>query len=256
MGTRGERLGVVRPGTGCTAGPRLGRRMLRILVALTCAGAAIALVPGSALADLWVSSSGTDTGYCSQANPCATISRAVSLAIPNATINVGAGSFRDHVTIGPSVSPLTIQGAGMQGTTVSGGFDGSGSVFTIQDKASATINDLAIVGGSADNGGGVDAPGLITLNHDVVAFNSAAGTDPRASGFGGGVYAASSQGSVIRDSAIISNRANNGGGGVANYGGEVNRSLLYQNSVSQPGGRGGGLLAGGGSVVNTTIAAN
>jgi hypothetical protein len=45
---------------------------------------------------------------------------AVSLAIPNATIYVGAGTFHDHVTITPDLSGLTIEGAGMHPTTVTG----------------------------------------------------------------------------------------------------------------------------------------
>ena len=262
MGMRRERPEAVWLGTSVSAVTRLRQRVLRVAMALGCAGAVMALVPGSALADLWVSSSGTDTGYCSQANPCATISRAVSLAIPNTTIFVGAGTFTDHVTIGSDVSPLTIQGAGAHTTTVSGGFNGSGSVFTIS-SASATINDVEIIGGTADNGGGVDALGSVTLDRDVVAFNEATGAaNSQATGNGGGVYMGpATPESVIRDTTITANQAYLTGGGIYSDHGQVTRSLVYENSVSTPAGSGlhgsgGGVLSLYGSVTNTTIAAN
>jgi hypothetical protein len=114
---------------------RIGRRAARLAALLACAGGLLVLAPACALADLWVSSGGTNTGYCSEANPCATISYAVSLAIPDDTIYVGPGTYTDNATIPASVSALTIQGAGMHATTVSGGFGPIGSVFTIQDGA-------------------------------------------------------------------------------------------------------------------------
>src|SRR3982074_2850974 len=140
-----------RSGDGIGAVASLRRWVVKVVVALGWVGAGVGVVAGSARATLWVSSSGTDTGYCSLANPCATISRAVSLAIPNDTIYVGAGRFTDHVTVPASISGLVLQGAGMKATTVSGGFDGSGSVFTIQAGATVTIADMSITGGYAPN---------------------------------------------------------------------------------------------------------
>jgi hypothetical protein len=83
-----------------------GRFLARTGGAVVAASAVIALFPGSALADLWVSSSGADSDYCSQANPCATISRALSLAIPTSspasmviTVRGDSGIQRRHISL-------------------------------------------------------------------------------------------------------------------------------------------------------------
>jgi hypothetical protein len=154
---------------------RTGSRAPRLVVLLACVGGFFLLAPAGALADLWVSSGGTNAGSCSEASPCASISYAVSRAVPNQTISVGPGTFRDNVSIPASVSPLTIAGAGIHATTVSGGFGPIGSVFTIQDGASASISDVMIEGGTALVGGGVLNQGSLTMEGDDVTGNVAAG---------------------------------------------------------------------------------
>jgi sugar lactone lactonase YvrE len=234
--------------------------VLRVLTVMSIA-AGVAAAPAAASAGpmLWVSSGGTDSGYCSQANPCATVSRAVSLAIPTGTIVVGPGRYTDHVTIPSSDSPLTIQGAGVGATTVSGGFNGSGSVFTIPSGVNATITDMSIVGGQAANGGGVNDAGNLTLQRDVIGFNAATGTG--ANGLGGGVYASQVPALSISDSQIVSNQASNAGGGIYAAGtgnpSTVTRDLINSNSVLNSSGSGGGALAlGAGDWTDDTIAGN
>jgi len=201
-----------RQGTICTMRVPILTRIRALaarIVVLAAVGAAFAIAPGSALATLWVSASGTDTGYCSQANPCATLSRAVSLAIPDDTIYIGPGRFQDHVTVPASITGLVLQGAGMHATTVDGGFDGSGSVFTIEANTTVTINDMSITGGQAPNGGGINSEGVLTLERDEIALNIATGSPP-VPGSGGGVYSASATrgaGLNVSDSAILSNKA-------------------------------------------------
>lgn len=215
----------------------------RLLAALACVAAAAAITPGLALATLWVSASGTDTGYCSQANPCASVSRAISLAIPNDTIYVGPGHFHDHVTIPASITGLVLQGAGMHATTVDGGLDGGGSVFTIEADATVTINDMSITGGQAVNGGGINSAGVLTLARDTVAFNLATGSSA-APGNGGGVYLFRTDPGVglsVSDSVIYANQATGGGGGgiygisaAANPAAPtiaLSRDLIYANTV-------------------------
>jgi hypothetical protein len=224
----------------------------------------VAAAPGSALANLWVARGGDNTGYCSQANPCATLSRAVSLAIPNDTIYVGAGTFTDHVTIDPSITGLTVEGAGMKATTITGGFDQPGSVFTIQSGVSAEIDDLAITGGTAPNGGGVNSAGSLTMQRDLVASNAAIGTAATGTGYGGGV--SNSGPLTILDSAITFNRATNGGGGVGHTvpstgpGLTMARDTIDRNSVlgsdRSDGGVAGGILGSGGTVTDSTITGN
>ena len=234
---------------------RLAGRLLAVVAAVT---VGIALVPGAALADLWVSSNGTDSGYCSQANPCATISRAVSLAIPNDTIYIGAGSYSDHVVI-PSTKPgdpnsisgLTLQGAGMHSTTVNGGgSDTPGSVFSIGEENTVTIADMTITGGVAPVGGGVFNAGLLTLERTDITHNLAQGTPGGTSAAGGGVY--SFVGAVtVADSVVQGNLAGEGGGGVWMYNGTVTRSLIDSNLVSSSSAGGGS--AGGVFLVNGTL---
>ena len=226
------------------------------LVTVCCAAVVAAVAPGVAFATLWVASSGTDSGNCSQANPCATISRAIALAIPNDTIYVGPGSFTDHVTVDPSISGLTIQGAGMHSTIVSGGVDQAGSVFTIQPGATAAIEDLSITGGQAADGGGVNDTGALTLARDEVAFNSATGSD-LSPGSGGGIYANGSL--TVTDSAIFSNQAATGGGGISHPPGGamlLAHDLIARNTVMTAGGFGGGVYAFGGTLDADTIVAN
>jgi hypothetical protein len=222
---------------------------VKVVVALGWVGAGVAVVPGSALATLWVSSSGTDTGYCSLANPCATISRAVSLAIPNDTIYVGAGRFTDHVTVPASISGLVLQAAGMKATTVSGGFDGSGSVFTIQAGATVTIADMSITGGYAPYGGGVNNAGALTMQRDEVAGNAATRS-------GGGVYSSGPGSFALSDSAIAANQAGRTGGGLAVMNATLDRDLIYANKVFAQAGVGGGLWIYNGSLSEDTITGN
>jgi hypothetical protein len=236
-------------------------RVLAVVAAVT---AAVALAPGAALADLWVSSTGTDSGYCSQANPCATISRAVSLAIPNDTIYIGPGSYTDHVVIPPtypkdpnSISGLTLQGAGMHATTVTGGgFQTPGSVFAIDGGNTVTIADMTITGGVAPVGGGVVNAGLVTLERTDVTENVAQGTAGGTPAQGGGVY--SFAGSVtLADSVVAANLAGQAGGGAWLYNGVVTRSLIDSNVVSSSSVYGGGgVFLVDGSVSTSTIVNN
>jgi sugar lactone lactonase YvrE len=236
------------------------------LVAFLLSWASIAILPGVALANLWVASGGDNSGYCSQANPCATLSRAVSLAIPNATIYVAPGTITDHVTIDSSTPGLIIEGSGMRATTISGGFGQGGSVFTIESGASAEIDDLAITGGTAPNGGGVNDAGSLTMQRDLVTSNAALGPADAETGYGGGVDDSGGPLTIV-DSEITFNRATNGGGGVGEtFSGStsapltITRDTITRNSVlgsQRPdGGVGGGVLSAGGTVAHSTIVAN
>jgi hypothetical protein len=177
---------------------------------------------------------------------------------------VGAGTFTDHVTIDPSITGLTIEGAGMKATTITGGFDQSGSVFTIQSGVRAEIDDLGITGGTAPNGGGVNNAGSLTMQRDFVSSNAAIGTAATNTGYGGGVFYTGPL--TILDSAITFNRASNAGGGIGATPGSVTafetltRDTIDRNSVlgsdRDDGGVGGGLESSGGTVTDSTITGN
>ena len=239
--------------------------MARTGGAVAAASAVIALVPGSALADLWVSSSGTDSGYCSQANPCATISRALSLAIPNDTIYLGPGSYPEHVVI-PSTQPgdpnsisgLTLQGSGMHSTTINGGgFNTPGSVVTVGTGNTVTIADMTITGGVAPAGGGILNGGRLTLERTDITENVAQGGGSTLAQ-GGGVY--SFVGDVtLADSVVAANVAGQAGGGLWLFTGTVTRSLIDSNLVSSASSEaygGGGMFLVDGSASMDTIVNN
>jgi hypothetical protein len=257
-------LAVDTPANDAPRARRLRDAIVRVFALVVGVSAAVAFVPAAALADLWVSSSGTDSGYCSQANPCATISRAVSLAIPNDTIYIGPGSYSDHVVVPAtkpgdpnSISGLTLQGAGMHSTTVNGGgADTPGSVFSIGAGNTATIADMTITGGIAPVGGGVVNAGLLTLERTDITQNVAEGAPGGPTGQGGGVY--SFLGSVtLADSVVAANLAAQAGGGVWIYNGTVTRSLIDSNLVSSTSVYGGaGVLLVYGSVSMDTIVNN
>jgi Putative Ig domain/SMP-30/Gluconolactonase/LRE-like region/IPT/TIG domain len=240
---------------------RWGRVWLGVLFCLPLCAAA----PGAAVAETrYVASGGTDFGPCTQTQPCASIFRAEAVSSPGDTIDVGPGTFTEHVPILAMFSPLTIRGAGAAATAVTGAGTQSGSVFTIQPGASATIEDLAITGGVADNGGGVNDAGSVTLSHDVIAFNAATGTTSL-TGIGGGVYtglpsavySTQPRGKlVVADSEIVSNQATNFGGGISIISGLVTRSLVLSNTVTGSSGIGGGIWSEDSSLTNDTIKGN
>jgi hypothetical protein len=229
-------------------------------VLLACAGGCLGLVPAAASADLWVSRSGANAGSCAAVVPCATISYAVSRAAPGNTIYVGPGTYADHVSIPTSVSPLTIRGAGMHATAISGGFGPIGSVLTVQPQATATVNDVTIEGGTAPDGGGVLNRGVLAMERDDVTANVAV-APPGTDGYGGGIDSTFGQ-TTIEDSEILHNQASHGGGGFRGPDDAfmiLSRDLVEGNvvhAVAQAGFGGGVLLLGPGTASDDTIADN
>jgi hypothetical protein len=194
-----------------------GLGLVRVIVALAC-GLTAAVTVSAATAStaipeiLRVAPGGGDA---SCVTPCATISQAVARGSQDlkagtasaVEILVAAGTYDDHVTI--SAGPITINGSGATVTTVSGGYAGTGaftgSVFTVAGGVTATIDNLGIANGSADNGGGVSNAGNLTLQRVTVGFNFAGAA-------GGGVY--NTGGLEVDDSWIVSNSASLLGGGI------------------------------------------
>lgn len=158
--------------------------------------------------------------------------------------------------------PLTISGAGMDQTTVSG--NSLDRVFHIVDLGTGTVilNHFKITGGNSDKGGGIlnEASNLV-LNRIEVSGNIA-------SGAGGGIRNKiySSAGSLvggalkITESVVQGNSAGNGGG-ISNDGSlEIQRSLIRNNLTTDTGGgmdtRPYAAFNYGTLVVNSTFAGN
>ncbi len=188
-------------------------------------------VPAGALpSTLYVSTTGTNTSNncLSASKPCASVSYAVSQAASGDTIQVAAGTYHDIVAIASPLTKLTIEGAGDASTTIDGLSTTAqiGSVFAIEDNASASIEDLTIANGegvlftngsvSTTDGNGVfvSVGGSATLSNDTITGS----TDTRGGqdvDYGGAVY---NGGTVtMTDDTVSNNGGTNGmydGGGI------------------------------------------
>ena len=171
------------------------------------AGAALALgvfAPAAAQAaapmTLFVSQGGLDSGTCTSASPCATVSFALTKAASGATIEV-SGTIDDHVSIsqpvtittwpgGPAVSPAVLNGTASGGVvfnsaagvtlkdlTVENGGDrnfGAG----IANTGTMTVIDSTVSGNNAQSfGGGIDNDGTMTVTDSTISGNSGSGID-------------------------------------------------------------------------------
>ena len=157
----------------------------------------------------YVSQGGLDSGTCTSANPCATVSYALTKAASGATIEV-SGTINDHLAI---ISPVTI-------TTWPGGPAGSpavldgtanGHVVTVGAGVSGvTLDNLTIENGYSDYGGAINNGGTLTLTDSTVSGNA---------GDYAGIYNTSAM--TIIDSTIAKNSGEESagdGGGIANVG--------------------------------------
>jgi hypothetical protein len=197
------------------------------------AGAVLALgifAPAAAQAaapkTLFVSQGGLDSGTCTSANPCATVSFALTKAASGATIKV-SGTIPDHVTISHPVTITTWPGGPARSPGI---LDGTvtGTVVSVPSGvAGVTLHDLTIENGSRDFGAGISNAGTMTVTDSTMWNNS-----------GGGIYNAGTM--TVIDSTI----SNNSGGGIDSGGGSLTiiASTISNNS-------GGGI---GASNINPT----
>jgi hypothetical protein len=236
-------------------------------------GAALVVAqPADAATTLFVSASGSDTNPCTAAAPCATITRALSLAGSGNTIEV-AGHIFDAVTVStpvtieqwPGQSPAVVDGQGLgsvftvngsltlDGLTVTGGNSGASSAGGGIDGeygATLTITDSTITGNTApSNGGGVANGGTATITNSTISGNTA--------GAGGGLYGGIA---TVTDSTVTGNTAQGGGGGgiYAQYGTiTISDSTISGNMATN--GAGGGIygdIYGDAIVTDSTISGN
>ena len=178
---------------------------------------------------LYVSQGGLDSGTCTSASPCATVSYALTKAASGATIEV-SGTIDDHpvishpVTIttwpgGPAVSPGTLDG-----TT-------TGTVVTVGSGVTGvTLRDLTVENGSE----GIGNSGTLTLIDSTVT-----GID-----YYHGV--ANSGTMTIIDSTITGNP----GGGISN---SATMTVIASTISGNPG---GGIYSTGIATLGATIVAD
>ena len=171
------------------------------------------LVPTAAQAaaptTLYVSQGGLDSGTCTSASPCATVSYALTQAASGATIEV-SGTIDDHVSISSAVTITTWPGgpAGSPGV-----LDGSASGTVVRvNVAGVTINDLTIQHGAL---GIFNSEGGLTLTDSTVSGNATV-AEPYA-----GIWNYYDSTTTVIDSTITKNSGDssgNLGAGIYNIG--------------------------------------
>lgn len=213
------------------------RRSVLLATAAALAAAALAAVPASA-ATLTVTST-ADGGAGS-------LRAAVAAAGNGDTINLPAGTIT--LTSSPiSISQnVTIAGAGVDATTVSGGH--AVQLFTSTAGASVTIHDLALVDGkAAGSGGAISSNGTLALTRVRLTGNSAAG-DGGAISSGGPL--------TLTDVALAGNVAGYGGALTQEAPFTLDRVTMTGNAASSSDGAMYLSSVGVSTIRDTTIANN
>jgi hypothetical protein len=253
------------------------------------AAAPAVLIGAFMLFSTWVAASAHTQTVCSVPGDHSTIQAAVDDAACE-TVNVGAGTYTENVTI--ISRTLTIQGQGVDMTIVDG--NASGSVFSISGGAVVTLTGLTVTNGSAGSGGGIAASagsgeqtevhvvrckiagnsatysgGGVRLYSDLfgsttvyligttVEGNTATSGGGIDSGMGGRMGSFTYARVYVTNSTLRDNVGRDYGGGICNIGYSavyVTNSTISGNSASY----GGGIFNGAGGVTITysTLSAN
>jgi hypothetical protein len=219
------------------------------------AGAVLALgvlAPAAAQAaapkTLFVSQGGFDSGTCTSANPCATVSFALTKAASGATIKV-SGTIDDHLIISHPVTVTTWAGGPARSPAVLDGtqsIDASGAV-NVNGSVGVTLNDLTIEGGTP----GISNSGTLTLTDSTVTGNAGYGNGGAPCA---GICNSDGGTMTIVDSTVA---RNSGGGGY--IGGINNAGTMTVLASTIAGNSGGGITSGsdgGTAALGATIVAN
>jgi hypothetical protein len=169
---------------------------------------------------------GKDNSDCkAPQTACKTIGHAISLASSSDFIMVAAATYKEHLTIGLS---LTIVGADASTTILDGGHRAIEVVNISNANAQVTLSTLTIQNGGhypSGHGNGIYNLGALTIDSSTIRRNQA--------GVGGGIY--NDAGTVtINDSTISGNLAKNVGA-IENRGGgtvTINNSTISRNSAT------------------------
>jgi hypothetical protein len=199
------------PVTGSNRRPQAWFRLLAAaIILLSGIGGGLALAPLALAgpATLYVSSSGTNSGSCTdEATPCANIQYAVQQAASGDTIDVsgtllGGSKIGIPVTIAqePGGSPAILDGNGAK-------------VAFIEPTADVTYDQITVEDGGANSGGAVTVlpGGTLSIIDSTFADNTASASGP-SGGIGGAIY--DDQGTLtITNSTFADNTAQTAGVG-------------------------------------------
>ena len=129
----------------------------------------IDVVAKQAAADIWVATTGSDDNDGSQANPVATITKAIELAGDGYTIHIADGNYVNDKTLSISKS-LTLEGSA---NTV---IDGNASkIMEVTADATVVLTNLSFTNGNAALVGAISNEGKLTISNSNFYSNKATG---------------------------------------------------------------------------------
>lgn len=208
-------------------------------------------------------------GTCETCDVCASgcayssVQAAINAASNGATIHVCAGTFSETITIGESLTLIGTGAGSGGGNTILNG-NQNGSVVTVNQGATVTLQGMRIINGDNINGGGIVNSGTLTLTSCTLTQNSAdqgggiynfailtlnqtsIENNFATNNQGGGIYNGDGGNLVMNNSQITGNSAGNAGGGLLNNSARATliNSTITNNSVNTSGnpGEGGGIF--------------
>ncbi len=181
---------------------------------------------GLPAADIYVDAShpSCGSGLGGAADPVCSINAAISLAAPGDVIRIAPGTYTENLAISFDLALLGSDGASV--TVVDGG--GLGSVVTIADSVTVTIEGLTLTGGAAPTGAGINSQGDLTLRNSTIHGNAATR--------GGGIRAYTGS-LTVEDSTISGNTAASGGGVSIQFAeASIARTVIEGNTATSSGG--------------------
>ena len=129
----------------------------------------IDIVAKQAAADIWVATTGSDDNDGSQANPVATIAKAIELAGDGYTIHIADGNYVNDKTLSISKS-LTLEG---NANTV---IDGNASrIMDVTADATVVLTNLSFTNGNNALVGAISNEGKLTISNSNFYSNKATG---------------------------------------------------------------------------------
>ena len=129
----------------------------------------IDVVAKQAAADIWVATTGSDDNDGSQANPVATIAKAIELAGDGYTIHIADGNYVNDKTLSISKS-LTLEGSA---NTV---IDGNASrIMDVTADATVVLTNLSFTNGNDALVGAISNEGKLTISNSNFYSNKATG---------------------------------------------------------------------------------
>ncbi|MBO0883163.1 MAG: hypothetical protein J2P17_23080 [Mycobacterium sp.] len=159
---------------------------------------------------LYVSQGGFDSGVCTSAQPCATVTYALSKAASGATIRV-SGTIDDHPVISHPVTITTWRGGPARSPAVLDG-TASGAVVTVTGIG-VTLNDLTIQNGSGGFAGGIfNEEGTLTVRNSTVTRNAGGNSGGGIGNYGGGTM------TIINSTVTKNSDASGAAAGINNTG--------------------------------------